>query len=124
MPKHPYDTWEDYLNGMYLNKCEYTEVECKILIKNIMSNREEFIRVGKEVVDNWTIASDEFLSNNSSNRKSWIGQAICCYEYGIPEVIVKKNWGLLSSDIREFANGSASVVLSYYDNKGFENDLF
>mgnify|MGYP003655240091 CR=1 FL=1 len=123
MAKHPYDTWEDYLNGMYLNECKYSDNECKFLVKNIMSNRELFISVGKEVVDNWIVASEEFLSNKSSNRKSWIGQAICCYKYGIPELVVKKNWRVLTGEVRNYANESADIVLSYYDNKGCDNAL-
>tara|TARA_R110001632_G_scaffold33612_1_gene86284 strand:- start:3030 stop:3407 length:378 start_codon:yes stop_codon:yes gene_type:complete len=124
MPKHPYYNWEDYLNGMYGDECQFSENESKNIITRVMSSETEFIKIGKEVVDNWVLASEEFLSNKNTNRRSWVGQAICSYKYGINEKITKKVWKSLTPIIRDVANNSADIVISYYDNSNRERGFF
>src|SRR5690606_6082162 len=77
-----YKNWEDWKNGMYRDvpKNEHTNfvnksVECLINPEDAMLS----------VVIEWKEATKENLTDRKANRKSWLGQAACCYQYGSPE---------------------------------------
>lgn len=114
---HPYTIWEDYLNGMYeiplkpydeslINKCV-----------NLLSNEEKFFQIGLEMVNLWSNAAGQNLTNKSVNRQSWIGQATCCFKYGASELITRIVWARVSPFDRIKANKIADKIIRIYEAK-------
>jgi len=110
---HHYEKWEDYLNGMYRMKYD-NEPELIEKAKSILCNPPLFMEVAKEVINNWRIATDVNLSNESTNRNAWIGQASCCYKYSVPELVTRKAWGELQPVERKQANDVAEKILNHW----------
>ena len=114
---HPYTIWEDYLNGMYKIPAKpYSE---KVINKctNLLSNEEKFFQVGLEMVNLWSNAAGQNLTNKSVNRQSWVGQASCCYKYGASELITRISWSRVSSLNKIRANKIADKIISMYEAK-------
>lgn len=114
--QYPYYEWEDYLNGMYGDECEYSHSECKSMVTSVMADRDLFVATGVTLIDEWAKASQENLTNVSINRRAWLGQAICSYLYKIPERETKSIWGSMSKEIKDFSNHSADIVISHFEN--------
>lgn len=107
-----YKNWEDWQNGMYRdikpNEKEYylnKAIECLRNPKESMLN----------VIKNWTYASKENLSDLTSNRRSWLGQAACCYQFKVPEHITRECWGKLTKDERINANKIAEITIKKWE---------
>lgn len=107
-----YQNWECYQNGMYreTDKDTFKEhvklsIDCLRDPENAMTN----------VINEWTQSSKENLSDKKSNRKSWLGQAGCCYQYGCTEDATRKAWGLLTNEERINANEIASKVIELWE---------
>lgn len=105
-----YKNWEDWQNGMYrdvkdkqyyLNKA----IEC------LRNPYEPMIKVTNE----WRYSSRENLSDLTSNRKSWLGQAACCYQFRVPEHITRMAWGKLTKEERINANKIAQKVIKKWE---------
>ena len=80
---HQYTKWEDYQNGMFSPYDKSKEEELISCAIKVLSDPVYFDSILKKVYDNWIYAKEENLSNKSSNRQSWLGQAACYYEYGV-----------------------------------------
>ncbi len=105
-----YLNWEDWQNGMYRdieNKQYYIHkaIEC------LRNPYEAMLKVTKE----WRYSSKENLSDLTSNRKSWLGQAACCYQFKVPEHITREAWGLLTKEERINANRIAQIVINKWE---------
>ena len=117
---HHYKVWEDWKAGLYDIKRDYSEKETEELankVKNLLSNSDKFYRVGINVIKEWHHSADMNLSNTSRNRQAWIGQASCCYVYGIPERITKMGWRLLSLDEQKQANLIADKIIDIWEKR-------
>lgn len=106
---HHYHTWEDYQNGMYKPSNDTELIE---RAKYILSTPSVFREAAKEVLYTWTIATTVNLTNNTCNKKAWVGQASCCYLYGVPEVLTRTAWGQLTDDQRRRANDVAESLIN------------
>ena len=115
---HPYWKWEDFKNGQYDLEREYSEKEeydLAIKIKDFLSNDKEFLKIGLKVINEWTFASEQNLSNSSRNRQAWIGQASCCYKLKVPERIIKYGWRLISPEKQIKANLIADKIIKKWE---------
>lgn len=115
---HPYLLWEDWKAGLYDLEKEYDEYaleECSKYVKELLSNPFEFYIKGKEMIDSWKYASEVNLSNTNRNRQAWIGQATCCFVYGIPERVTKIGWNTLSFNEKDEANKVADKLIKYWE---------
>jgi hypothetical protein len=115
---HHYNLWEDWKAGLYDLEKEYDEYaleECSNYCKELLSNPLEFYIIGKEMIDNWKYSSEVNLSNKNRNRQAWIGQATCCYKYGVPERITKIAWNMLTWIEQDEANKIADKLILYWE---------
>ena len=108
---HPYDQWEDYKKGMYEVKNASNELENKAV--SLLKNIPKLGIVANKVLEKWPIATLENLTNDNCNKIAWLGQASCCYEYGVPEVSTKKAWVRLD-EFEQFR--SNKIVKQAIDN--------
>lgn len=105
-----YKNWEDWQNGMYRdvnNKQYYIQksIEC------LRNPGKSMLKVIKE----WNYSCKENLSDLSSNRKSWLGQAACCIEFKSPEHCTREAWGLLTKEERINANIIAEKIIRKWE---------
>lgn len=67
------------------------------------------------VVCEWVNSTKENLTDKKSNRKSWLGQAACCYQSGCNEKSTRQAWVSLTSDERDNANKIANQVIELWE---------
>jgi len=115
-----YTEWEDYKNGMY----EMYNGDDELLIRksvNLLSDETLFFEACKSVIEHWKITASVHLTNNTINKKAWIGQAACSYLHKVPELLTRVAWGKLTKDQQDKANAVAEIVISSYLNN-LENE--
>lgn len=105
-----YLNWEDWQNGMYRD-IENKQYYINKAIECLRNPYEAMLKVTKE----WRYSSKENLSDLTSNRKSWLGQAACCYQFKVPEHITREAWGLLTKEERINANRIAQIVINKWE---------
>ena len=110
-----YIDWEDYQNGMYADDLPENKDELFNKAIDLLSNPCLFYESAKEMVKNWPISSEHNLTNSNMNRKAWIGQAACCYKFGIPEIITKEAWKNMQDSQRIEANAVANSIINEYE---------
>jgi hypothetical protein len=118
----PYTEWEDYKNGMYKTIKQSDEV-----IKSgalLLSNEKEFYNTAIELIENWVISTSINLTNNGINKKAWIGQASCCYKYGLTEESTRLAWGLLTDEQKNKANKVADKIIKLWTKQQYEKNQF
>jgi hypothetical protein len=112
-----YSKWEDYLAGMY-NDSDVVDKDKKISDSiDLLSNPTEFYIICKEILTNWTNASDVNLSNKYQNRRAWLGAAACMYKHNCPEYLTRIAWGMLDSQTQFKANTIAEKIIKEYERK-------
>ncbi|CAB4165180.1 hypothetical protein UFOVP916_64 [uncultured Caudovirales phage] len=112
---HPYNLWEDYINGMYKFPKQQDEEKYILLAIEMLTNKELFLNTCKEVLINWTISSSVNLTNKQCNRKAWLGQASCNFKYKVPEICTRIAWGKLSIEQQNEANKIAEQVINSFE---------
>jgi len=80
------------------------------------------------VVREWPISCENALTDDTINRKAWVGHAAVALALQIPEDITRKAWGHLSGEQKFLANREAEKAISIWENdyikaKGLYNDL-
>ena len=112
---HKYTEWEDYQNGMF-SRFKSSDKD-KLIQKGVelLSNENMFLYACNKVIKEWKISSEENLTNNSCNKRSWLGQASCCIIFGVPETLTRISWSLLTEDQRVKANIIAEKVIISYE---------
>lgn len=112
---HIYTEWEDYKNGMYAEADGNKEELINDAI-TLLSSIDLFYDEGLKMLNEWIVSAEENMSNKDQNRRAWIGQATCCYTFGVPEIITKEAWGLLSELQKYEANKIADKLIRIYEN--------
>jgi hypothetical protein len=121
---HPYWLWEDYKAGMYQLSVENEEDLVKKSI-NLLTDIKMFKTVSEKVINKWIVASKVNLTNPNCNQKAWIGQASCCFEYGVPEYLTRIAWGSMLDEQRLNADSIAldTIKLFLKQNERKNNQL-
>lgn len=114
---HSYELWEDYKNLMYSDKDLLGKDKLVFKSINLLSNTDLFYDVCKLVVKEWKYSAENNLSNNSKNRKAWLGAACCSYNHKCPEYLTRIAWSLLDKDIQNKANMVAQKIINQYETK-------
>jgi hypothetical protein len=110
---HSYLKWEDWKAGMY-RPLQQDSPEAEELISlacHLLSSPRLLYRAMSSVSKRWRHASEMNLSHIAINRRAWLGQAACCYEYKVPEHLTKQAWHRLSQDQQTKANAIADKVI-------------
>jgi hypothetical protein len=109
---HEYTEWEDYKRGMYETKNIEKDIYKKSL--SLLKNIEKLKKTCQKVFDKWPIATEENLTNDQTNKIAWLGQACCCYEYGVPEIETKKAWNMLDEFSQFRANKAVGQMVQVW----------
>lgn len=114
---HKYTDWEDYKNGMY-NDYELSKKEDLIIMSvDLLKDKSRFYSVATKMVNEWRISAKVNLTNKDINRRSWIGQAACCFNHGCPELLTRIAWSILTEKERILANKVADKVILEYERQ-------
>jgi hypothetical protein len=109
-----YLKWEDYQNGMWRMDIENTELFVQKAMK-LLSSPKEFYNIATETVQAWRVSALINLTDNSCNKRAWLGQASCCYKHKVPEHLTRIAWNLLSKKQQDIANDIATRVISEWE---------
>lgn len=101
-----YTEWEDYKNGMYEMYTSEDEDKIRQAVY-LLTNSVLFLETCKYVVKDWKITTGVHLTNNTINKKAWLGQACCSYLYQVPELLTRVAWGKLTKEQQDTANNVA-----------------
>lgn len=111
-----YELWEDYQNGMYNEVKEGRDERIQKAIY-ILGDESRCIEAMRMVTNEWKIATLQNLTNESCNRRAWLGQTCCNIQCGVKEDETRQAWGLLSEEQRKKANHCADVVIKEWENE-------
>lgn len=123
---HHYKKWEDWQNGMYGEGDKKKEGQLIKSAVDLLSNPSKLYVAMFQVATKWKHAAEVNLTNKSRNRRAWLGQAACCYEHKVPEILTKTSWWMLDEKTQNEANSIATKVILEWeklqDEKG-DNQL-
>lgn len=109
---HTFDKWECVKAGFYATTKEsWTKDQCEQAYLTLLSDPVKFEEVAREVVAEWPMSCEHYLTNSAMNRLAWIGQASVCKAYGVPSQF-SSGWSLLNKDQQDKANEVALNVLN------------
>lgn len=117
---HRYEKWEDFQHGMYNKTVNYNELEQENRVKlciSLLSDQDRFFSVANQILLDWPISTDVNISNVNRNRQAWIGQASCCYEFGVPEFITRWAWRMMDLEDQKKANNTANKIIKIWESK-------
>jgi hypothetical protein len=116
-----YLQWEDYKAGMY----KKTENDPEKLITQsieLFSDKIKLKIAMNRVVREWPISTLHNFSNGGLNRRSWLGQAACCIDHGIPEIINRNAWNSLTEQQMKAANKIADGIINNWEIEQLKNE--
>lgn len=67
------------------------------------------------VTQEWPHSCSNALTDQSLNRRAWIGHAACALAFRCPEDITRQAWGLLSHEQRVLANSQADRAIQSWE---------
>lgn len=106
---HHYTKWEDYQNRMYDEVKEGRPERVKQAVK-LLTDLPELYKQMQRVTKEWTIATEQNLTNSSINYQAFLGQTACNIWKGIKEDETREAWGQLTCMQRYEANRVADRV--------------
>ena len=106
----PWDNWEDYAAGLYQHRLIPGRVQESV---RLLSDPARFEEAGWEMICAWPNAAEHNLYLRSS-RRSWIGQATCCYHHGATMEETCAAWGQLANETQNRANRIADAIADEY----------
>lgn len=116
---YPFTEWEDYKNGMYATSNDEKLIK---YATNLLCDKVIFYRKAKEMVSEWKISAEVNLTNLSTNRKSWIGQATCCYVHKVPESLTRLAWNSMHVHQQKSANSVAEKIIKEWESNYLDNE--
>lgn len=109
---HTFDKWECVKAGFYATTKEgWTKEQCEQAYLTLLSDPKEFERIAREVISEWPMSCEHYLTNAAMNRLAWLGQASVCKAYGVPSQFAS-GWFLLNEDQQKIANEVALKVIN------------
>ncbi len=109
---HPHYLWEDYLHGFY-NKGDASQENVEKCCE-LLSDQALFWDVMCQLTIDWIYSTEFNLSNTTINRRAWLGQAACCYQYGIESNVTVIAWGMLDGKTQIEANKTANNMIELF----------
>lgn len=116
-----YTVWEDYLNGMYDPYDIGNEEQFVTYAAEVLVNKSLFKKTCLELLEAWPISSKVNLTNQSCNRRAWLGQAACSFKYKVPEICTRMAWSRLTDMQRYEANKIADSIINFFE-KNYEKE--
>lgn len=111
---HHHERWEDYAAGQYALR--YADKTVGIESSAwLLSEPVELYAAMSAVCREWPNASEHNLTNREQNRQAWLGQAACCFKFGVPDFVVKSAWHTLTEAQQQAANAVADQVMNEWE---------
>lgn len=115
---HHYNLWEDWKAGMWGRDDRLQEAI------DFTGDHERYGQAMKEVTEHWKYACEHNLSNQTINRRAWIGHAAVCFKLGICESTTRQAWAHLNDRQRYLANLQADKnILAWEQRQKSTNTL-
>lgn len=114
-----YNKWEDFKNGFYGTKQKVSD-ELIEDVRNLLTS-EEFYNVAIKLFTEWKNSIDHNLSFIGSNRKSYLGQVVCCKVLGISAKTTSEAFTKMLKEDQVIANGIANRIIATYENNFYVN---
>lgn len=108
-----YNKWEDFIKGFYNTKTKYDQDTFDKVVKTLTT--EEFYECGLKIFEEWPNSINHNLSYAGSNRKSYIGQAVCCFLHGLSAKTTAEIFTKMNKDDQDRANHAAERLISVYE---------
>lgn len=111
---HPYTEWEETHSNMWRSvkkRDSYLDVAIEFT-----GDAELYGNHMKNVLREWKKSCEHNLSNDTQNRRAWIGHAACALAFGCPEDIVREAWGYLSEQQQLDANKAADMAIQQWED--------
>lgn len=106
---HHYETWEDWLHGMYRPRLDPGRVAAA---GAVLADSARFRQVASEIPRLWRFAAEHNLTDTSQNRQAWLGHASCCYAVEATRRETCAAWNrILTDPQRAAANRVADSVI-------------
>jgi len=116
----PYWKWEDFQHGMYEVPSADDVDRLAMLARSLLGDCIAFGSAARQMIETWPIASSVHLTAVGTNRRSWVGQASCCFAHGVPEIATRAAWKSLTERERDSANDVADEVICEYERERSE----
>lgn len=113
---HNHIKWEDLKAGLYESNKKENHKHVK-QSNILLADESKLNTIMRQVTKNWPFATAHNLSNKSSNRKAWLGQAACCLHHGANDDATKKAWNKLTIKEQRAANNIAKQVIQEWEKK-------
>jgi lysine/ornithine N-monooxygenase len=113
----PYHVWEDWINGMWRT---VTKDEYDSYLKWAIQFTGDHVKYGESmglVIKEWENTMLHNLTNQSINKRAFLGHCACCFNSGCPEYIVRDAWKLLSDMQRLQADDIAQKHIDNWMNE-------
>ena len=116
----PYWKWECFQNGMYDAPASAELDRLAMLAASLLRDCIGFGSTARHMVEAWPTSSAVHLTAVGTNRRSWVGQASCCFQHGVPEIATRAAWKSLTERERDSANDVADEVICEYERERSE----
>ena len=117
--KLPYEDWECFQAGLY--RANYDEWTSGIEQSAELLRSDWLYEAMKHVSENWSHSANHYFTKNAGAWVPWLGHAACCFEFGVPNWVVKKAWHVLTMDEQCRANAVAHQV---YNEWKMESEVY
>lgn len=108
----PYWEWEDWINGMWR---KLPEDEEKQMIENAIEFTGNHILYGawmKVAINLWDRTMLNSMTNNSINKRAFLGHCACCLAFNCPEYVTRIAWHKLTEKQRNLADAVAQQTIN------------
>lgn len=113
----PYHLWEDWLNGMWR---QVDSEQYDSYLKWAIYFTGDHVKYGESmglVIKEWKNTMLHNLTNQSMNKRAFLGHCACCFNSGCPEYIVRDAWKLLTEQQRINADAIAQKHIDNWMNE-------
>jgi hypothetical protein len=109
----PYWEWEDWHAGMWANK----DIN---RLQEAIDFTGDHVRYGaamQEVIDAWPRTMLNSLTNQSINKRAFLGHCAVCFKTGISEATTRAAWKQLSDQQRSDADAVAQKTINEWTDE-------
>jgi hypothetical protein len=110
---HPYWEWEEIEHNMWGDVDDRKAYLKKAIA--FTSDHKKYGRFMNRVVSEWPISCENALTDDSINKKAWVGHAATALAIGCPEDITREAWGHLTDEQQLLANEEARKAIQTWE---------
>jgi len=110
---HPYDKWEEMQHNMWGACVDRKKLKAAAIL--FTSNHKLYGRFMMRVIREWPISCENALTDDSINKRAWIGHAAVALAHEIPEDITRDAWKELTHEQQFLANKEADAAIQAWE---------